>query len=347
MQCSRLTSVRPALLRRRNPVLLAALLLLASILLPGTRLAAQEPPATASVELDNGDRLTGTVVRLEAGRLTLATGWGGEVEIDWARVSSLTSPTPLRLVLADGRTVTVEAFPTEPIALAEIAAINPEKTPAVAWSGNVSAGLVATSGNTEAETAYLEGEVAARTEHDRYRAGASFKESKDDGETTSSRTAAFLGYERHVGAHWYVDGSASFTEDEFQDLDLRSTIAASAGYQIFDTEVTALSTELGVAYVDESFIMAPDSDYAAGRWALDLRRRISAERGIEIFHGHELLIGLEDGEDQLLSTKSGVRFQLLQKLVAAVQYKIDWDKSPPPGTVSTDRTILLNLGLEW
>lgn len=333
--------------------------------------AGASPPAAAEpadvVELDNGDRLSGTVVRLAGGVLTLDTDWGGELEIDWTRVAALRSTGPLRLVLADGRSLTgrlvaaavdpgdgeaglaisPERGEEEPVELAAITAINPEERPAVVWSGHASAGLVATSGNTDTENAYLEAEVTADSEKNRYSLGASFKESEDDGVTKSSRTSAYLAYERRIDDRWYADGSATFTEDEFQDLDLRSTLAASVGYEIFATEVTDLSTEVGLAYVDERFLTAPDDAYAAGRWAVDFRRRISAERGIELFHGHELLISFEDSDDKLLSTKSGVRFQLFQKLVAAVQYKVDWDDSPPPGTVSTDRTLLLNLGLEW
>jgi uncharacterized zinc-type alcohol dehydrogenase-like protein len=45
----------------------------------------------AEVDLDNGDRLTGTVVRLDENALRLQTDYAGEICIDWQRVRKLTT----------------------------------------------------------------------------------------------------------------------------------------------------------------------------------------------------------------------------------------------------------------
>ena len=54
-------------------------------------------PAWADeVYLLNGDRITGTIVKMEEGVLTLQTDYGGEMKIAWGKVQRLTSTDPLR-----------------------------------------------------------------------------------------------------------------------------------------------------------------------------------------------------------------------------------------------------------
>lgn len=318
------------------------------------------------LRLDNGDRLTGTAVRLADGELTFATDWGGEIAVAWERVASLTTDEPVRAVLADGTELRAPAEPAEGpngvpairlappppaepvvIPLAEVAALNPPEVPPVRWRGSLSAGLLASRGNSETDSRYLEAEAVARTPSDRYTAGASFKETEDGGETTSSHTAGHLRWDRFLSERWYLNSSLTLAEDEFQDLELRATLSLSSGYQLFDTERTGLSIELGASYVEEDFLLALDQEYRAARWSTDLRHRLVAEREVELFHRHEGFYGLENDTDLLVRSKSGLRFALFGKLVASLQYNLDYDQSPPPGAASTDRTYLLNLGIEW
>ena len=45
----------------------------------------------------NGDRLTGVVVKMEDGVLTLKTDYGGEIRISWVEVTAVTSTTPMQV----------------------------------------------------------------------------------------------------------------------------------------------------------------------------------------------------------------------------------------------------------
>lgn len=103
---------------------------------------------------------------------------------------------------------------------------------------------------------------------------------------------------------------------------------------------------MGVSYVNEDFIAAPDDSYPAGRWSLELTRKLASAR-VELFHRHEGLVGLEDTADLLLRTQTGARFALVSKLVATAQLNLDYDKTPSPGRETTDRTYLVTVGFEW
>ena len=58
------------------------------------------------IALQNGDRLSGTIVKSDEKELVLNTDYAGPVAIKWAAVQTLTSSTPLHLQMKDGRTLT-------------------------------------------------------------------------------------------------------------------------------------------------------------------------------------------------------------------------------------------------
>lgn len=328
-------------------------------------LTAAAPAGADTLELANGDRVTGTVVRLAEGTLVFATDWGGEIEVDWGQVSALATDQPFVLVLEDGTemlgalrtaappapsgelTVVGEgiAEPT-PVERTAIVELHSPDRPAVEWDGHVAAGFVASEGNTETESLYAEGEVVARTEWNRYTLGGQGTRAEDDGRKTADNARAWLGYDRFLTDHWYLAASALFARDEFQDLSLRSALAVSVGYQVLDTERTRLSGELGASYVDEDFDNAPDDSYPAARWAVDLGHDLVVER-VELFHSLEGFLGLESSDDLLLRSRTGLRFNLFEGFVASTQVNFDYDESPAPGREKEDRRYVVNLGFQW
>ncbi len=324
------------------------------------------PPAGADrVELANGDRVTGTVVRLADGELVIAAEWGGEIAIDWGQVAVLDTDGPFAVVLDDGTELVGALRPADPPAPAGALSVVPEgqvepvaveratvvailapDRPAVEYQGHVAAGLVAAEGNTETESLYLEGEVVRRTEWNRYTVGGQGARSEDDGRETADNARAWIGYDRFLTERLYLAADALFARDEFQDLALRTALSLSAGYQVLDTGRTALSAELGASYVDEDFDRSPDDSYPAARWAVDLGHQIVVDR-VELFHAHEGLLGLEASDDLLLRSRTGLRFHLFEGFIAATQVNLDYDESPAPGREKEDRKYLVNLGFEW
>jgi small nuclear ribonucleoprotein (snRNP)-like protein len=57
------------------------------------------------VTLNNGDRLTGTIVKSDAKIMLIKTEFAGEVNVHWDAVTSITSKRPLYVGLKDGETV--------------------------------------------------------------------------------------------------------------------------------------------------------------------------------------------------------------------------------------------------
>lgn len=336
------------------------LLLLSNLLLP----ALLAPPFAAADELhlDNGDRITGTVMSLDDGELTFETTWGGTLTVEWERVVAVVSDEPMTVVLEDGLRasgtvrseagggavlleVEGEALPRR-LELREIAAINPQEEPDVEIGGDAHMGYVVSRGNSETRSAYLEASAEARVRRNRYSFHGSHKRVQTDGTLSADRSTAGFAYDRLTGGPWYFTATADGTWDDFQDLDLRTAVGASAGLELWGEEDATLDLELGVSYLKEDFLSAADLEFPAARWSLELERALPGDHVIA-FHSQLALLNLDDTRDLLLETRTGFRFHLTGHLVATTQVHFQHDGVPAPEREKEDLTYLVNLGFEW
>jgi len=107
--------------------------------------------------------------------------------------------------------------------------------------------------------------------------------------------------------------------------------------------LTNLSTELGLAYVNEDFDEAEDNDYPAGRWALKFERYLF-DKFLQLFHFHSAFMNITDTRDTFVRTRTGLRFPFYKGLNLTAQYEFDWDNSVPAGQDEIDQRYILSLG---
>ena len=217
---------------------------------------------------------------------------------------------------------------------------------AVELKGHLNLGGTATVGNTDTENYYLDGELVARTEKNRYTADAILNYGKDEDEKTVDNWTASIKHDYFLSGKWYLCNNALFTKDEFKDLNLRTSLGTGAGYQFRESELVNLSVEAGLSYVNEDLIEDEDNSYPAGRWSANFDKYLLPER-VKFFHFHEILIGLGDDGDTLIRTQTGFRFPLLKSFVASTQFNYDREENPAAGKEKADTMYILTLGYEW
>jgi putative salt-induced outer membrane protein YdiY len=323
------------------------------------------PALSGQVTLKNGDTLTGTIVRKEGAHLLLSTSYAGEIKIQWSEIVSLSADKPLVLVLkndtsieeakltaiTDGKS-SVAAKTIEQsfdVALADIKYINPSievSGKGTKVSGRVNAGSTLTSGNTESETYNLDAEVVMRSRDNRTTVGATHYRASDNNVDTEDNSSAYLQYDHFLTNKRYIYGNTRFSRDKFADQKLKSTIGLGYGHQFWESDTRNLSVEGGLAFVNEDNYVAADDSYTAARWALDYDQKLYKNK-IVFFHKNEGLQSLSDSAESSITSQTGLRFPLLSGMFASIQANIDWEKTPPAGTKSTDRKLLFNLGYAW
>jgi hypothetical protein len=176
---------------RNNPILMFIMVIIVFII-PMNSIADE-------VCLKNGDRLTGQVIRMEAGQLILKTSYAGKISMVWQEVVSLKTDDSVKVVLKDetaleGNTLSIEdgkmmletAKIEAPVffSLADVKSINPEPIKTVNITTRANVNITSERGNTDSDNYYFDGEFVACTKKNRYKIGGELSKEESDGTTT-------------------------------------------------------------------------------------------------------------------------------------------------------------------
>ena len=242
-----------------------------------TILWAASAPAD-EVYMTNGDRFSGTIVRLTNGKLVLKSDAAGQVTLNQGDIQSLSSVAALEILLKDGTVLnqsvqvaeagqfaigTGTTLQAQIFQVTDIAAINKPKPK---WTGSLSAGFTATSGNTSTEAINASVSVARRSEKDRTTAGADYAKGKqedpDTGDdiTTEDWWRAKAQYDYFFSKKFFGFLNGSYEKDGIADLDRRVVVGGGGGYQWIESDRTNFSSSLGLASLYEKFDNDTDSN---------------------------------------------------------------------------------------
>jgi putative salt-induced outer membrane protein YdiY len=310
------------------------------LVVAGSRAAAAD-----ELHLANGDRLTGTVEGLESGTLTFKTA-GGELKIAWHDVTSLTTDHPLLVRTGTQPPVLMMVDAVTPDALAAITGIA-APTPPVVWRGGADLGILNARGNTRTSSLRVDGDITARTAHDRYASSAIVNRASDRGVETARNWTSSFDYNRFVSRRLFVSGSLILTNDPFRDLDLRTAVSVGLGYQIWETPRDTLSVTAGFGHVRENFATAPDDRFSALQESTKLDVSLFSGDRVHAFHHHDGYFGPSDDGKLFFRMQNGVRIALVGGLASTAEFDLDYDRHPSIGRVPTDRSVSVTFGYRF
>jgi len=309
------------------------------------------------VTLDNGDRLTGTVKRIGGGSLVIGTDYAGDVTIDLKRITSLQTDADMTVVLDDdtrlygrvgGNGQTLEIPEHEPVEMARVSKVEPGRVTGKEWkfSGRLALGASESSGNTSTRSLHWDGELVALQDVNRYTVGGRGDYGSANGTQNQDDTIVYAQYDRILSKKWYAYANASLENNRFADIYLRAVGGVGVGYQWLDTERTKLALEAGPSYVYTDYYTRATEQNAAARLVTKLDYWIW-KHAVQFFNYNEFYPALDDYKNSFFRSQLGLRFPLVDKFLATVQWNLDWNGNPPPGKVKLDQTVILSLGYRW
>ena len=314
------------------------------------------PTRADEVYLLNGDRLTGTIVKMEENVLTLQTDYGGEINIEWGKVQRLSSDGPLKILVPGESHDPIQRFlngaqtiqevrelsQDGPVPLTEITAINLEP---IRLTGTLTIGGNSTSGNSSAKA--FNG--AARFMLSAYRQRLLFEGKYNYGaagdQVTARNSLASLKHNYFISKQVFIETFGMLEKDTLQNLQLRSTIGSGLGYQFLDTARTTLSLSIGLAYVSEDFTNSPNNETPSARWSLRWEHGLWPDR-VKLFHRHEGFYDTNAGNAFRFNADQGIRITVYKKFFFNVEYDFRLNTQPAPGRKMTDEAIIFGVGYE-
>jgi Protein of unknown function, DUF481 len=240
------------------------------------------PVFADQLTLKNGDRLSGTIVKLDddAKTLLIKTDLAGDVTVKWDAITAIVSLQPLHIMLSDGRVIVGRVSTTDglleiateggtvPAAHDAVKAIRDHATQAEIdrlqhpglrdyWNGLFDLGLSLTEGNSSTAALTIAGKASRVVPKNKLTLYYTEVYSRDSNEspalTTANAIHAGVRDEFNLNPRVYVFAFTDFDEDALQHLDLRNVIGGGLGYHVINSKKTQFDVFGGGSFNQEYF----------------------------------------------------------------------------------------------
>jgi putative salt-induced outer membrane protein YdiY len=316
------------------------------------------------VVLKNGDRLTGKIVNLIDGKMTVKSDVAGEVTIDLKNIQTFSSEAPLTIHLKDGTVLHQPAMAAEPnqfsiatgkplqtqtFSLSQVASIN---KPGPRWTGSITGSVSSTHGNTHAESISGSLGVTRRSDKDRISANADYARSRQrdpasgEDNVTENWWKLKAQYDYFFSKKFFGFVNGRYEKDSIAELERRVVVGGGGGYQWVEKPETSFSTSFGLASLYEKFDNQTDSNSELSLQAgYNLNKTLYKK--LKLLHDLTYYPSLEKFSDYFLTTSAELQAPLIKNMFASFRVLFDYDATPAEGRGSTDVKYLLGVGLTF
>jgi putative salt-induced outer membrane protein YdiY len=322
------------------------------------------PVNADEVEIKNGDKLSGTVQRMEEDTLVLSTSYAGDISISWGQIATLQTENPITIVMRDTTTLEgtlvviktgeIGVLPTNskgitPLKLSDIIFINPPREllyTGIRTRGRFNFGIIFQKGNTNKEQYNFDGEGSGRGQHNRYKLEWDSNLERDSANTTVQNASISGNIDRFITKKLFLATHLTLEHDRLKDLDLRATGGGEVGYQFLESTEKNLSLRVGLSYVKEFFTEDNDTDFYAFRWRPDFDYTLY-KNFAQFFHTHTGIWNLKESGRVIIQTKTGFRLPIADNFNTTFQLDLDWDSETPSDAKQLDAKYRVTAGYNW
>jgi putative salt-induced outer membrane protein YdiY len=234
-----------------------------------------------TVTLNNGDRITGKVMKMDGNAVVFMTPYAGEVKITLAAIAALTTDSPINVALKSGQTVRGNVALSNgqlrvdngaPASMADVAALRDDTAQKDwqrederlhharlldFWAGALTFGLSQAAGNSTSTT--LTTGAAATRAAGKDKLALYFNQVYATQSTTlpygetANRVGAGVSLSRDLASKLYVFGTNDYDYDKFLGLDLRGVFGGGFGYHAWKGPSGYLDIGGGADYNHEKY----------------------------------------------------------------------------------------------
>ncbi len=321
-----------------------------------------------TVTMKNGDRLSGSIIRIDDGGVQFRSDVLGDVRIPKEKVDAVSSTSDVAVLLKDGSKVSGRIFTqpdgyvvdgetlrTQPLASVKMILSPDERTREERledpgwlqlWKGSFDTGLSAARGNTETTTINLALNATRVTRKDQLNlhGSALYARNGTQGNPMPIANAVRGGfkYDYNVDTNSFLFVLSDMEHDQFQKLNLRTVVGAGGGHHTIRNARTTLDFFAGGSMNRELFAqLHRTSAEALGgeEWAYKLTKNTALKEKLTVFPN--------------LTQRGEFRVTLDSSAVTAINKWIGWQTSvsnrylsnPIEGTSKND--VLLTTGFRF
>ncbi|MEM8931001.1 MAG: DUF481 domain-containing protein [Acidobacteriota bacterium] len=210
------------------------------------------------------------------------------------------------------------------------------------WSVSLGLSYLATSGNSDTETAGLAFEAERTPDPWGMTVKANFDRAEENDNLTAERYLLGIRGTRTLGERWDAFVGVSAEQDEFSGIDLRTLIEAGGVYHALTGPTHVLDVDLGLTWTDEDRLApAPDVDSIGALAGLTYTWAISETASFS----QRLIVypNFDESDDWRLESDTAITTSLNERFALQFGYSLRHRNLPIGTNDDTDTTTKVSL----
>jgi putative salt-induced outer membrane protein YdiY len=330
------------------------------------------------VTLNNGDRVTGSIVTSDEKTIVVKTAYAGEVTIDRTMITALRTDEPLNVTVKEHGVVkaavetadgSVKVTPPG----AEVITVKPEEVTAIRndamqhahdreverhthprlndfWAGFVSFSLANASGNSSTTT--IATAASAVREAGKYKLSLNFAQLYATQSTTvptgptANKVSGGFRIDRDLTSKLFVYGINTYDYDQFQNLDLRAVVGGGLGYHVWKSDNGYFDVAGGGNWNHEVFsasAASPAFERNSAEVTVAEEASYTAYKKLKLFERFAFFPNLTETGEYRFAFDSTASVPIFKNFEANLGFNNRYLSNPPPGIKKNDTILALGV----
>ncbi|SEM52492.1 putative salt-induced outer membrane protein [Sphingomonas gellani] len=206
------------------------------------------------------------------------------------------------------------------------------------WRGRVEVGGFLTTGNSDTAGVSATADLSREGLQWRHKLRGQIDYQESLGTTT--REHYLFSYEPNykVNDRAYIYGQLQYEGDRFLGFYDRASASTGAGYSAIRSRAITLDLEIGPAFRYTNFTDGQRTSQMATRGSMDMNWKLTP--GLSV---RQTASAYVQRMNSTVSSKTALNARLLGPLSAQLSYNVQYESTPPSGSVSTDTTTRASL----
>jgi putative salt-induced outer membrane protein len=217
----------------------------------------------------------------------------------------------------------------------------PAAGPPPVWERKAEVSLVATTGNSDTQTAGLGGSVTWRPGVWTTEAKAAFVRSETSNVETARSFSADLRQGRSLTPRVDVFGRFGFLSNEFAGIDSRTTLDGGVGYKLLLGPVHTLRVDAGLGYSHENRVTGVELSFPLANVGPAYKWQIS--RTADLAEAALFTASLDEGEDWRFTNTLALTAAIASIFSLKASHEVKHVNAPVPGFEETDTQMSVAL----
>ena len=308
-------------------------------------LLAQFQVSADTLQLANGDRISGKLIGIAGELVEFETDYAGVLRVEQGSVAAIVTDDEFMVFYEEGERDATTISPTIDVASIQMARkeTNPLLGTAAALSNEVDLSASYSTGNSSTQLYLLSTESLLTQPKAEHVLKTSFNFDVAEGNELKNQINVNYKTRNFFRDKWFYALNADAFRDPLKSVDLRLAPTVGLGYRFWDHTYSSLTAETGIAAIIEQ---SDDlkTENPAWSWELDYSRRLLGGR-LEAFHEHRVLAAFGDG--LVLDSSNGLKYALIENVNLNFLATFKHDTDVPEGVAKTDVTYLAGVGLTF